>query len=66
MLNVSNLLVVSSESVLLLATRLLSTVFSLVAAKARASIPEANCSLKEEVLVWREMPAKSEDGGVWQ
>jgi hypothetical protein len=50
---------------LLLATRLSSTAFSLVAAGAKASIPEANCPSKDRVLgAWKAPPANSEEDGL--
>jgi hypothetical protein len=58
-------LAVSSERVLLLATRLSSTAFSLVAARAKASIPEVNGSSKDgEVGERKAPPANPEAEGL--
>ena len=60
------LLALSSERVLLFATRLLGTAFLLVVAKARASIPEVNCTSKGRVLAWMAPPVKEEEEGMGQ
>ena len=56
------LAVMVSDRVLLVATRLSRTTFSLAAASARASMPLANCSSKEGAIA---PPAKSSEGLVW-
>ena len=60
------LLVVSSDRVLLLVTRLSRTASSLVEAKASASMPEVNCASKEGAEEWKAPQAREEEKGTGQ